>query len=579
MPASFLTRKDAEEEQMLMAKRRFTIAQRTNLYSAVMFVLSVLAATYLFDRAGTLLTLSRQLGQIEANASLIDRIHTIVADSVSNIHAIAAAQDIAGAAEPANRLVTGLDRLDALVAGWVNSADLVGGARLAGDITAFTRQLRAIADLAGSETPDVIRRISEARESPVRKDREALALAIEIISTHQHQRFAEASDRIGDLVGTIKWSLIAVCAVLFIFAFGVAIPFIRRSIAQPVARVSRYMNELADGKTEMDIRSTERNDEVGDMWRSLIRLRGTIERNAELMHELKLRDDREADLRRQAAIRDQASAFHASLLDATTRVNALLGEISGSATKMNEAAEFARSRGAEMTNSAQSAEQNIAVVSESAMQVSSSTREISERVEGVATAVRDTLDNAERSVAASSQLDAAGKRIGDVVSLISNVAAQTNLLALNATIEAARAGEAGRGFAVVAAEVKALATQTSQATLEIGAQVKEMQAATRLSIASVDSIRTEISTISEATAAISSAILEQNAAFTQIASTVKAAAEESQAMTAAAGIVGKAIQDTGVRADAMHSVAAALTDEIDRLSAHIAVFSETLRAA
>ena len=38
------------------------------------------------------------------------------------------------------------------------------------------------------------------------------------------------------------------------------------------------------------------------------------------------------------------------------------------------------------------------------------------------------------------------QQIGEVVSLIRNIAGQTNLLALNATIEAARAGEAGAGL-------------------------------------------------------------------------------------------------------------------------------------
>ena len=46
-------------------------------------------------------------------------------------------------------------------------------------------------------------------------------------------------------------------------------------------------------------------------------------------------------------------------------------------------------------------------------------------------------------------LATAAQRIGDVVSLIQDVAAQTNLLALNATIEAARAGDAGSFRALV----------------------------------------------------------------------------------------------------------------------------------
>ena len=562
-----------------MAKTRFTLARRTNICTGAMFVVSVLTAAYIFERASTLLSLSGQLTRIEANASTIDRIHTLVADGVSNVHAIAASPDIATAAEPAKRLIGVLDKIDALSAGGGLKGDTAGFAQLQSNVSLFTRQLRGVADLAASETPELVRRLSEGKESPVRKDREALAIMIEALSDQLHLQFASASDEIGKLVETIKWSLIGICLALFVFGFGIALPFLKRSVARPIARVAGFMNDLADGKTDIEIRPSARNDEVGDMWRSLVRLRGAVERNAELMSELKLRDDREADLMRQAAIREQAQEFHASLLSATGRVDALLGEISSASVKMNEAAEFARLRGAEMTGSAQSAEQNIAVVSESAGQISISTREISERVEGVATAVRDTLDNAERSVEACARLTVAGTRIGDVVSLISNVAAQTNLLALNATIEAARAGEAGRGFAVVAAEVKALATQTSQATLEIGAQVKDMQVATKQSVASIDSIRTEIRRISEATTAISSAILEQNAAFTQIASTVRVAADESQAMTVAAGIVGNAIQDTGIRADAMHSVAGALTGEIDRLSGHIEVFSKTLSAA
>lgn len=59
------------------------------------------------------------------------------------------------------------------------------------------------------------------------------------------------------------------------------------------------------------------------------------------------------------------------------------------------------------------------------------------------------------------------QQVGEITSVVNNLAQQSKMLALNASIEAAKAGEAGKGFAVVASEVKNLAEQSEQSTTQV----------------------------------------------------------------------------------------------------------------
>jgi len=205
-------------------------------------------------------------------------------------------------------------------------------------------------------------------------------------------------------------------------------------------------------------------------------------------------------------------------------------------------------------------------------------QEINRQVTESASIALTAVDQASNTNAKVQGLASAAEKIGEVVSLINDIASQTNLLALNATIEAARAGDAGKGFAVVASEVKSLATQTAKATEEIGTQISQIQSETGEAVAAIQEITGVIEQMSQISTAISGAVEEQGDSTREIASNVHKAAGGTQEVSLNIVEVNEAAGKTGEIASEVLSSSDELAEQGDALREQVDTFLKSIRA-
>lgn len=379
-----------------------------------------------------------------------------------------------------------------------------------------------------------------------------------------------------DAYSTDRLILIVGLVVAALLGGGVA-TLIARSITLPLRRIIDVMSALTSGDLTVEVEGSERKDEVGEVAKAVLVFKdGLVE--AERLRNEQEEAKKRAEIERRQMMHDLADRFEASVGGVLNNVTGAATELQATAESMSGTAEETTRQSSTVAAAAEQTTQNVQTVASATEELSTSIREISGRVSESNRIVSEAVEQANDTNGKVQGLAEAAKKIGEVVSLINDIAGQTNLLALNATIEAARAGEAGKGFAVVASEVKALANQTARATEEIANQVRAIQDATDSSAHAIQSITGTIHRVNEIATTIAAAVEQQGAATQEIARNVQQAATGTTEVASSIVNVSQAAQDTGAAASQVLASAGELAKNGTVLKDQVESFLRQVRA-
>lgn len=374
----------------------------------------------------------------------------------------------------------------------------------------------------------------------------------------------------------LRNAILMVSAIMLVLIGGMAF-LMARSITRPMSQTADEMRRLADGDVSIDIVHAQRHDELGDMSRAVQVFKdNAIERMRLESEQKKEQAAREA---RQQRVDELINGFRGRAQELLQAVSANMNQMQSTAQALGEIAENSAKRATDTAASSEEASTNVQTVASAAEELAASIEEISRKVSDTTTIVGEATEAARTTNEKVSGLDSAAQKIGDVVSLIQDIAEQTNLLALNATIEAARAGEAGKGFAVVASEVKSLATQTARATEEISQQIAAIQAATSDTVSAIDGISKTMEEVNQYTAMIAAAVEEQGSATSEISRNVTEAADGTRFVAENMAAMNTAASDTNRSADEAQQAAESAVAQTDDLRRTIDSFLQDVAAA
>lgn len=363
--------------------------------------------------------------------------------------------------------------------------------------------------------------------------------ALSELKTLASKKMGEKTDQTIALQQKMGRVALTVYALILLLVIVGGILLLARPIKHELSHITESVEILSNGDLSVEIK-IDKDDEIGVLASNLKKMSGMFNNTIN------------------------------GILTGATNIISIVDVLKVRAEKTKEGTRTQSSQAAQIATAAEEMSQTITDIARNASEASLSSAEAMETAskgKEVADGAVETVNRVYTSTVELSgmieKLNGRTAEIGDIVTVIKDIADQTNLLALNAAIEAARAGEQGRGFAVVADEVRKLAERTIKATAEISNKIGAVQSESAQTTRSMEEASGEVTRatdyirqVGDTLNSIVYAVQKVKDQITQIATAVEEQSAASEEVARNIERTSSISQDLEMMADdVMHEVA------------------------
>jgi len=301
------------------------------------------------------------------------------------------------------------------------------------------------------------------RAGTVAKKLETIQQSLNRFKTQNQDDFTAVLTEVNE-AGEQTLQVMIATSIVAIVLLAIISWFISGQIVSQIKKVSRSLQEIAEGDGDLTVRLTHNGK---DEFRDLVFWFNSFIDKMQLSI-----GDIITNVNQLTTMSDQLSSTSSHSHQQVASQNSAISQTTEALTEMFTSVKHIAMNATEAADSATDADKEAHTGGEI----------VNETIRGINQLSDELVDTAK----IVHQLESYTNNVEVILGTIRAIADQTNLLALNAAIEAARAGEQGRGFAVVADEVRTLASRTQDSTQEINQVLEELQQASKNAVSAMN---------------------------------------------------------------------------------------------